>query len=34
MEIDNEDKAKLLFNNDEFNYIIGKLIDKGLSRDK
>lgn len=34
MEIDNEDKAKLLFNNDEFNYIIGKLIDKGLSRDE
>lgn len=34
MEIDNKDKAKLLFNNDEFNYIIGKLIDKGLSRDE
>lgn len=34
MEIDNKDKAKLLFNNDEFNYIIGKLIDKGLSKDE
>ena len=34
MEIDNKDKAKLLFNNDEFNYIICKLIDKGLSRDE
>lgn len=34
MEIDNRDKAKLLFNNDEFNYIIGKLIDKGLSKDE
>lgn len=34
MEIDNKDKAKLLFNNDKFNYIIGKLIDKGLSRDE
>lgn len=34
MEIDNRDKAKLLFNNDKFNSIIGKLIERGLSHDE
>lgn len=34
MELDNKDKAKLLFNNDKYNQIIGKLINKGLVYDE
>lgn len=34
MEIDNKDKAKLLLNNEKYNYIIGSLIERGLSYDE